>query len=297
LKEEWLAYSGDGRTEAIAERESGHQYELAKVEPIQTVPALPPIEKKRDKAPEKMEAPTLKTEPPVVFQPAVRTPPDLAEVVGLKPKNETVIAAIPEEKANVVVEQRPNSNRAPPAVVVPTTRTPAIEIERKPVPQEFSEILVDQLPVLNEKIATLSKPIGDLAKQFDPRNEALQQHPVSGKGERAQPDVWQLGAVESESQLQWLWNRGRQAFWEGDYEGAVESYRSLLEEDTKNADAWGELGNIYYAKKDWVRAVRAFGRAAAALIEGGKVDEANKIIRIIRSIDPQLADKLEADLS
>jgi tetratricopeptide (TPR) repeat protein len=87
-----------------------------------------------------------------------------------------------------------------------------------------------------------------------------------------------------------LRNRGHQLFWEGNYDAAVESYQSLLEEEPMNHNAWGELGNIYYAKKDMVRAANAFVRAVTILNELGMRQEADKIITVIRGLNPQLAD-------
>ena len=157
--------------------------------------------------------------------------------------------------------------------------------------------MTDDLQILPpEQIASISKPIQGLAEQFNPL-QSSSQAPYGVIEEKRAADIWHVDSLESESQLQWLWNRGRQAFWEGDYELAVESYRSLLQEEPMNPDGWGELGNIYYAKRDWIRAVRAFGRAAAALIELDRADEAGKIVTVIRGIDPMLADKLSADLS
>ncbi len=204
---------------------------------------------------------------------------DLAVVVGLEPAD--TLNSVP-EPAPVVTT---------PSAVPQEQLTSLMEQQRK-----VSEVIADQLPALTEQIANLSKPIESLAQQFNPLNGTTPVQQV--QGEATEQDIWALeeGSGIQESQLQWLWNRGRQAFWEGNYEQAVESYRSLLEEDDKNPDAWGELGNIYYAKKDWVRAVRAFGRAAAALIEVNRVDEAKKIIQVIRTIDPALADQLNADL-
>ncbi len=163
--------------------------------------------------------------------------------------------------------------------------------------QPFDDGVADGLaPLLPEQIATISKPIRDLAEQFNPVAPSADD-PYGFDVERRRSDVWHVESLEPESQLQWLWNRGRQAFWEGDYELAVESYRSLLQDEPMNPDAWGELGNIYYAMKDWTRAVRAFGRATAALIHLERLDEAEKILTVIRGIDPALADRLAADLS
>ena len=166
-----------------------------------------------------------------------------------------------------------------------------------PLQQQFDYEVTDGFtPLSPGQVATISKPIEDLAKQFNPLSPSPED-PYGFDAERRRSDVWHVESLEPESQLQWLWNRGRQAFWEGDYELAVESYRSLLQDEPMNPDAWGELGNIYYAKKDWTRAVRAFGRAAAALIHLERLDEAEKILTVIRGIDPALADQLMADLS
>lgn len=213
---------------------------------------------------------------------------DLAVVVGLEPQQSQ---PAPVTKPSNMAQLNRASERTSQAEPVSHPELSSLMEQQRKV----TEVLTDQLPALTEQIANLSKPIENLAKQFNPLNGEKTMSQMADSANAAE-DIWHVGTVERESQAEWLWNRGRQAFWEGDYELAVESYRSLLQEDEKNPDAWGELGNIYYAKKDWVRAVRAFGRAAAALIEVNRIDEAKKIIQVIRAIDPELANQLESDL-
>ncbi len=155
----------------------------------------------------------------------------------------------------------------------------------------------DDLPQLPaDQIALMARPMEDLAATFNPL-PAPQQDPYGVAAEKQRNDIWHIDPLDEAMDANWLWNRGRQAFWEGDYESAIESYRSLLQEEPMNPDAWGELGNIYYAKKDWARAVRAFGRAAAVLIQTNRVDEAEKILTVVRGIDPALATQLAAELA
>lgn len=292
LKEQWIAYSQDSTGVEQAEQE-----QISRFEPIALPASPPPVAPAAavsEPKPASAAAVAEKTAVPV---------PSLAEVIGLEPPRAPLDQPNPEQ-APVVSVVRPVESSVVESPVVDTPKR-VVEPAVDPLAQKRATVMdqpyqrmqevLEPMPAVSEPIAKLSKPMGDLAKQFDPRT--LLSQPQSEEG-GAKKDVWHLGESDSgsESQLQWLWNRGRQAFWEGDYESAVESYRSLLEEDANNTAAWGELGNIYYAKKDWVRAVRAFGRSAAALIGEDRVEEARKIIQVIRSIDPVLAQKLEADL-
>jgi len=237
-------------------------------------------------------APEPKPLPPQ-SQPLPREP--VAPSVDPSPSPSTLT-----QHEQVAVVERPQRKEPPqqPSYMKPANRPsnpePIMSFVEPLVDDVLGSNLSHSLP-LADRIARSSQPMGELARQFDP---------IATPSIRPQPkkpgdagDVWRLeGATEAVAQPQWLWNQGRQAFWEGDYDRAIESYRSLLQEEPKNPDAWGELGNIYYAKKDWVRAVRAFGRAAAALTQAGREEEAEKIMVVIRGIDPQLAKQLTIDL-
>ncbi len=264
--------------------------------PIVAEPPPPAVENPVNSVVQVEEAPKPVVEPEPTYKPR-----DLAEVIGLESADRQQVDVAPEPMsepaAEVVVEAEPAP--VPPARVTPQQMPKVEPAEEAPVAEQqltelieqqrkVSEVLVDQLPVLTEQIANLSKPIENLAKQFNP---------LANSPEQSLYDVWDIEGSVDASGTEWLWNRGRQAFWEGDYEAAVESYRSLLQEEPRNPDAWGELGNIYYAKKDWVRALRAFGRAAVVLSEMGRLEEAQRITQMIRSIDPALAAQLEEKVS
>lgn len=319
LQEQWMLYSAgegygaehDHSPQPVQRWEQPvaqpRQIEIPEKFDVKLLESVKPVMKPaEEKAPVAMEKPALpSTAQPAIEQAEVATQPATVAEVDQPEQKAVQRGAAPQQDLAVVVglepvvvpEKRPEPEPAPPVTApapAPAERqqqlTSLMEQQRK-----VSEVIADQLPVLTEQIANLSKPIESLAQQFNPLSGAA---PAQQSQSAAGKNIWALdeGAGVEESQLQWLWNRGRQAFWEENYEQAVESYRSLLEEDDKNPDAWGELGNIYYAKKDWVRAVRAFGRAAAALIEVDRVDEAKKIIQVIRTIDPALADQLQAGL-
>lgn len=296
LREQWLAFSGQSH---LLEEAHEHEAESA-LPPLTEVPikGLSPQEEVAVAPVEETIEPSPAPEPVAIQLPAK---PDLAAVIGLQPKveqpipfkapepvvMEPVAPAATAVVAPVVPAVKPVAEA--PKLSQPTMTSAPVEVVEQPPVTEMAEV-VTALP--EQMVARAAAPIASLAEQFNPLSagEALAKLP--------QQEIWKIGPEESEaeSHLQWLWNRGRQAFWEGDYELAVESYRSLLEEDGRNPDAWGELGNIYYAKRDWVRAVRAFGRAAVALKEAGRQQEAEKIIQVIRSIDPTLAEKLMEDL-
>ena len=217
--------------------------------------------------------------------------PDLAEVVGLEPVKQQEKVQVGERagKESVAIKQEQTGQPMPASQA--SQLAALLEQQRR-----VAEVLEGELPALAEKIASLSKPIEDLAKQFDPAS-GQSPHNKMPEHQQQSEDVWEVVDTTPESEIKWLWSRGRQAYWEGDYDLAIESYRSLLQEDPKNPDAWGELGNIYYAKRDWVRSVRAFSRAAVALYQQGRVSEAEKITAVIRVIDPEFAMALQQDFN
>lgn len=218
-----------------------------------------------------------------------------------EPKGSETPVLMAEPESEGLEESSTKSDHSVSQVVAPATEEPALDqvlgLEQQQNTISISEMM-DDMPITAEQVVAMKEPMQRLADQFSPlSSDATGSDPYGIEAEKRRSDVWHIESLEEESELQWLWNRGRQAFWEGDYELAVESYRSLLQEEPMNPDGWGELGNIYYAKKDWTRAVRAFGRAAVALTQADRVDEADRVLTVIRGIDPALADQISATLA
>lgn len=91
-----------------------------------------------------------------------------------------------------------------------------------------------------------------------------------------------------------LLDRARRAYWAGDLPAAVAAYEALLDRDPAEADAWGELGNVYYAMGRWQEAGEAYYEAARRLIARGDTRQLGYLLRIIDSLAPEKAARLRS---
>ena len=62
-------------------------------------------------------------------------------------------------------------------------------------------------------------------------------------------------------------------------------------------NAYGELGNLYYMQSKWKQASDAYYQAALKLSKTKKTYQAQHLLRIIRGLDTETADKLQAELN
>ena len=89
----------------------------------------------------------------------------------------------------------------------------------------------------------------------------------------------------------------RNAFWHGDMEEAEKAYRELTEHEELAMDAYGELGNVYYAQGKWQEAGKAYYETAVRLIELKQPYQVNYLLRVIQGLDSESAEKLRLKIS
>lgn len=92
-------------------------------------------------------------------------------------------------------------------------------------------------------------------------------------------------------------DKGREAFSSGDMGGAVAAYKDYLKSNTTNADAYGELGNVYYLTGHYQDAAQSYYDSAKLLIEQKQTDRVSALLPIIAQVNPALADELAQKLS
>jgi len=85
----------------------------------------------------------------------------------------------------------------------------------------------------------------------------------------------------------------RQAFASGDVKDAVAGYKAFLAAHPADADAHGELGNIYYYNGEIGKAANAYYSAALYLLAEGRTGEATALVPAIRIGATALADDLQ----
>jgi len=84
----------------------------------------------------------------------------------------------------------------------------------------------------------------------------------------------------------------RRAFAAGDGPWAIYYYSVYLEQKNDDANAWGELGNIYYFDGNLPDAAKAYYNAANLLIDRGQTARAMELIPVIEEGEPGLSEAL-----
>ncbi len=89
----------------------------------------------------------------------------------------------------------------------------------------------------------------------------------------------------------------REAFWQQDFEAAETFYREAAVADANNADALGELGNIYYAQGRWSDAAEAYAGAVERLLESGEQQRAGYLMTVLDGLDPARAQAVRTSVT
>ncbi|MGB5468600.1 MAG: tetratricopeptide repeat protein [Sedimenticolaceae bacterium] len=87
--------------------------------------------------------------------------------------------------------------------------------------------------------------------------------------------------------------QARRAFWNGEFESAEIAYMALIGEYPADADAFGELGNLYKSMGRSAEALDAYYAAGLRLKAAGDADRLQQVIDILRKAsDDRAADLL-----
>lgn len=89
--------------------------------------------------------------------------------------------------------------------------------------------------------------------------------------------------------------KARLAYWNRDLKTAEETYIELTEL-AGDPNAYGELGNLYFMQAKWKKASEAYYHAAIKLKSINHIDQAYHLLRIIRGLDSETANKLKIEL-
>jgi thioredoxin-like negative regulator of GroEL len=101
-----------------------------------------------------------------------------------------------------------------------------------------------------------------------------------------------LGKDSSEDKL----SVAREAFAHGDVDRAVTLYNTYLERNPKDADARGELGNVYYMSGRPSEAAQTFYDTANLLLADHQYDRVDSLLYYVAQAKPMMADELAQKL-
>ncbi|MDR3395783.1 MAG: tetratricopeptide repeat protein [Parasulfuritortus sp.] len=102
-----------------------------------------------------------------------------------------------------------------------------------------------------------------------------------------------FGKGASEDQL----NLARDSYAKGDVDASVAAYREYIKKNPSNADAHGELGNVYYTAGNLPEAAQSYYDAANLLIDQKQLDRVNDLMPVIGQINPSLANDLGSKMA
>ena len=88
-----------------------------------------------------------------------------------------------------------------------------------------------------------------------------------------------------------LFQDARRAFWNGDFEAAEAAYMALVSEFPADADAFGELGNLYQAMGKPKLALDAYFEAALRLQAVGELERLTEMVELLRREGDARADR------
>ena len=86
--------------------------------------------------------------------------------------------------------------------------------------------------------------------------------------------------------------QARRAFWNGEFEAAEAAYMALLTQYPADADAFGELGNLYHSMGKPARALDAHYEAAVRLKAAGESEKFKEVMELLASEGDPRVDQL-----
>ena len=109
----------------------------------------------------------------------------------------------------------------------------------------------------------------------------------------AMPEVSKQTTAKADEYL----NAARRAFSAGDLPWAIYYYNAHLNTQSRDANAWGELGNVFYATGKIADSAQAYFKAANILIDQGQTAHAIQLIPAIEAGNPSLSEAIHSRLT
>jgi tetratricopeptide (TPR) repeat protein len=102
-----------------------------------------------------------------------------------------------------------------------------------------------------------------------------------------------FGKGASQDQL----NLARDSYAKGDLDTSVAAYKEYIKKNPANADADGELGNVYFTTGKLPEAAQAYYDAAKLLIDQKQPERVVELMPVIAQVNPALANDLSMKLA
>jgi len=208
-----------------------------------------------------------------------------SQQTGIRKRDTNEIATTDQDKQSSPSMRNPVKQATPPETEVASQSMPdPVKQATPPETEVASQSIPDPVKQATLTEANTTSLPTDASAQTGKTNE------------RATMDEAQDNASQQQRYLELL-NNGRQAYWQGQYEQAVNSYQQAAELQPDNPDIYGELGNVYYRQGDWENAGESFYQAAVRLIKLNRPDRAAYMLSIISGLKKERATELQEQLN
>lgn len=218
------------------------------------------------------------------------TPPAMQGEPATNPLARTPPAEAPASTGNVVAVE-PDRYR-------PLEEKPAAVVDTAQGSFEKPQVQVDEAPVDTED--EIFRPLAtDSTGEESPQASAGEQldAPVADAGVSGAAAPVQDHAVPNRNQaIEEQLAAARELFWNQEMDSAEKAYSGITSAYPENADAWGELGNVYFKLGRWSDAAGAFFTAANLLIDQGQPERAANMLRVLYGLDAGKGGELEERL-
>ena len=123
-----------------------------------------------------------------------------------------------------------------------------------------------------------------------------QETPADVEPATAAADTTATDTGESETPYNVL-AKAREAYWLRDFATAEQQYKKLTQLEPANPDGYGELGNMYFSRGMWDEAANAYYEAGVRLLDEGLIVQARQMVDVIRGLNGNQADELDARIN
>ena len=208
-----------------------------------------------------------------------------------RPLDRTFPQETPASTENTAVAE-PEPDRYRPVEDMPAVAEPAQRSSDEPPAQEDVHAdMNDEIfrPLATDRNVEESRQTTSAGKQPEvPMADAR----VPDTAAPVQEDAVPGGNQTLEEQLA----AARVLFWNQEMDNAEKAYSGITVAYPENADAWGELGNVYVKLGRWSDAAGAFFKAANLLIDQGQSQRAANMLRVLYGLDAERGGELEERL-
>ncbi|MCF6232525.1 MAG: hypothetical protein L3J36_05425 [Rhodobacteraceae bacterium] len=189
----------------------------------------------------------------------------------------------------------PASETAP-EVHVETTepepqQQPGQTAQTLPVADPAPQTVAASLPVIQMPVA-VSEAEASIPKASIPKASTPEAAPAPVAPARSTAE--ETAESPASDDIKTRLNAARQAYWQGDLDGARALYGALAKAAPNDPDVNGEFGNILFAQRQFDAAADAYLTTGRLLVQQGQRQQVQAIIAVLQNIAPQKAATLRA---